>query len=106
MADAFLLCFYDCVPVMDVWVLEGQADTTPWHEEVAAAQKPNADIEALCTPEFVQKYRELWAKHGSAGPVAKALGVDAGLLRRWMTERRDYISMTGRGGGGSGAIEI
>ena len=106
-ADAFLLTFYNYRPRQDVFILQGEDDSVPWHKQVEEEQTFPADIEQLSTPENAKKFLALLRKHdNNMAMVAKDMGVSQDLLRRWLTMKRDWIQQVGAGGTGKAGDDI
>jgi len=91
----------------DVWILQGEDDSTPWHKQIEEEYVFPDDIEQLSTPENAKKYIALLRKHdNNMAKVAEDMGISRDLLRRWVTLKRDWIQQVGQGGSGKAGDEV
>lgn len=83
---------------------DGPSDMKDWEREAIMKNPRNRlmeeikdnDLEKFCTTENVAKFLKFSSEHQFVDDVAKEWGIDAYFLKRWLSEKRDFINETAK----------
>lgn len=98
-ADAFLLAFYNPYgEAGDMMVLGDQPEEEA--SESARGERMPLELMKVHSRENALHYLELSKKHAYIDDIAKEMGVDAQLLKRWVQTQGEFIKSVAEGGVG------